>query len=213
MSEQELQQRIRLELGRGSVRLWRNNVGALRDERGRLVTYGLCKGSSDLIGLSQVVIGPEHLGQTLAVFTALEVKTTKGRMREEQEKFLQLVQQLGGRAGVVRSMDDVLREPWVLRAQSTRRLRRARVRSTSSMFHSKGGLLTPAPAARKWSPARSTPSLRRRNRVLSLMRRASQASRVECEYAMERLGSPGSECRRTSGSQLMPERPICWMNG
>jgi hypothetical protein len=108
VSEQELQQRIRLELGRGSVRLWRNNVGALRDERGRLVTYGLCKGSSDLIGLSQVVIGPEHLGQTLAVFTALEVKTTKGRMREEQEKFLQLVQQIGGRAGVVRSMDDAL---------------------------------------------------------------------------------------------------------
>jgi hypothetical protein len=36
------------------VRLWRNNVGALRDERGRLVTYGLCKGSSDLIGLHQV---------------------------------------------------------------------------------------------------------------------------------------------------------------
>ena len=90
------------------MRLWRNNVGALRDERGRLVTYGLCKGSSDLIGLSQVVIGPEHLGQTLAVFSALEVKTAKGRIREEQEKFLQLVQQLGGRAGVVRSLDDVL---------------------------------------------------------------------------------------------------------
>ena len=108
MSEQELQQRIRLELARGPVRLWRNNVGALRDERGRLVTYGLCKGSSDLIGLRQVVIGPEHLGQTLAVFSALEVKTTRGRIREEQEKFLQLVQQLGGRAGVVRCMDDAL---------------------------------------------------------------------------------------------------------
>jgi hypothetical protein len=106
MSEQELQQLIRLELGRGPVRLWRNNVGALRDERGRLVTYGLCKGSSDLIGLSQVVIGPQHLGQTLAVFSALEVKTTKGRIRVEQEKFLQLVQQLGGRGGVVRSVEE-----------------------------------------------------------------------------------------------------------
>jgi hypothetical protein len=114
MSEQELQQRIRLELGRGPVRLWRNNVGALRDERGRLVTYGLCKGSSDLIGLSQVVIGPEHLGQTLALFTALEVKTGRGRLSEEQEKFLRLVQQLGGRAGVVRCLDDaqlILRLP------------------------------------------------------------------------------------------------------
>jgi hypothetical protein len=79
MSEQELQQRIRLELGHGPARLWRNNVGALRDERGRLVTYGLCKGSSDLIGLRQVLIGPEHLGHTLAVFTALEVKAARGR--------------------------------------------------------------------------------------------------------------------------------------
>ncbi|MFM9089413.1 MAG: VRR-NUC domain-containing protein, partial [Cyanobium sp.] len=60
----------------------------------------------DLKGLRQVVIGPEHLGQTLAVFSALEVKTTRGRIREEQEKFLQLVQQLGGRAGVVRSMEE-----------------------------------------------------------------------------------------------------------
>ena len=96
------------------MRLWRNNVGALRDERGRLVNYGLCKGSSDLIGLSQVVIGPEHLGQTLALFTALEVKTVRGRLREEQEKFLRLVQQLGGRAGVVRCVDDaqqILRLP------------------------------------------------------------------------------------------------------
>jgi len=106
MREQELQQRIRLELGRGPVRLWRNNVGALRDERGRLVTYGLCKGSSDLIGLRQLLIGPEHLGQVLAVFTALEVKTDTGRLSEEQRRFLQLVQQLGGRAGVVRSVAD-----------------------------------------------------------------------------------------------------------
>jgi hypothetical protein len=104
MSEQELQQRIRLELGRGPVRLWRNNVGALRDERGRLVTYGLCKGSSDLIGLRQVVIGPEHLGQTLAVFTAIEVKAPGGRLREEQQLFLALVERLGGYGGVAMSV-------------------------------------------------------------------------------------------------------------
>jgi hypothetical protein len=41
MSQQELQQRIRLELGTAPVRLWRNNVGALSEEGGRLVTYGL----------------------------------------------------------------------------------------------------------------------------------------------------------------------------
>jgi len=109
MSEQELQQRIRLELGKGPVRLWRNNVGALRDERGRLVTYGLCKGSSDLIGLRQVLIGPEHLGQTLAVFTAIEVKAPGGRLREEQRLFLSLVERCGGYGGVARSVEEAAR--------------------------------------------------------------------------------------------------------
>jgi hypothetical protein len=109
MSEQELQQRIRLQLGSSPVRLWRNNVGALRDERGRLVTYGLCKGSSDLIGLRQVLIGPEHLGQTLAVFSAIEVKAPKGRLREEQRSFLELVERFGGYSGVATSLEEAAR--------------------------------------------------------------------------------------------------------
>lgn len=104
MSEQELQQRIRLELGQGAVRLWRNNVGALRDGRGRLVSYGLCRGSSDLIGLRQLTITPEHLGRTLAVFAALEIKTERGRATAEQQQFLTVVQHLGGLAGVARSL-------------------------------------------------------------------------------------------------------------
>lgn len=106
MSEQELQQRIRLELGHGEVRLWRNNVGALRDERGRLVSYGLCRGSSDLIGLRQLSITPEHLGQTLAVFCAIEVKTRRGRTTAEQQRFLAVVQELGGFSGVARSLPE-----------------------------------------------------------------------------------------------------------
>ena len=109
MSEQELQQRIRLELGKGPVRLWRNNVGALRDERGRLVSYGLCKGSSDLIGLRQVLIGPEHLGQTMAVFSAIEVKAPKRRLREEQRSFLELVERFGGYSGVATSVEEAAR--------------------------------------------------------------------------------------------------------
>jgi hypothetical protein len=78
LSEQVIQQRIRLELGRGPVRLWRNNVGALRDEHGRLVRYGLAPGSSDLIGLRQLRVGAEHQGQVLAVFSAIEVKAPRG---------------------------------------------------------------------------------------------------------------------------------------
>ncbi len=106
MSEQELQQRIRLELGRGPVRLWRNNVGALRDQRGRLVSYGLCPGSSDLIGLRRLRVAPEHLGQELAVFCALEIKSQRGRPTAEQQRFLALVQALGGLAGVIRTPEE-----------------------------------------------------------------------------------------------------------
>ena len=63
-------------------------------------------GSSDLIGLRQLLITPEHVGCHLAVFAAIEVKTAGGRLGEEQRKFLQQVQQLGGLAGVARSLTD-----------------------------------------------------------------------------------------------------------
>lgn len=108
MSEQQIQQQIRLELSRGPVRLWRNNTGALRDQRGQLVRYGLCQGSSDLIGYRSVTITPDMVGQTVAVFTAIEVKAPKGRVTAEQEAFLQLVAEAGGISGVARSVSDAV---------------------------------------------------------------------------------------------------------
>ena len=77
-SEHEIQQRIRLACGRGAVRLWRNNTGALVDRQGRLVRFGLCRGSSDLISLRSLEITPELVGQRIAQFVALE---TTGRLR------------------------------------------------------------------------------------------------------------------------------------
>ena len=101
-SEHEIQQRIRLACGRGAVRLWRNNTGALVDQQGRFVRFGLCKGSSDLIGLRSVVVTPEMVGQRLAQFVALEVKTAQGVVSPEQRPLLRLVQQLGGVAAACR---------------------------------------------------------------------------------------------------------------
>jgi hypothetical protein len=40
------------------------------------------------------------------VFTALEIKAATGRLSEEQRRFLAIVQQLGGIAGVARSVQD-----------------------------------------------------------------------------------------------------------
>lgn len=103
--EQRIQNDIRLALGSGAARLFRNNTGALKDSTGRLVRYGLCQGSSDLIGLRTVTITPDMVGQQLAVFTAIEVKD-RAKPTAEQQAFIQMVLQAGGLAGVARSIDD-----------------------------------------------------------------------------------------------------------
>ena len=108
-SEHEIQQRIRLACGRGRVRLWRNNTGALVDQQGRFVRFGLCKGSSDLIGLRALEITPELVGQRLAQFVALEIKTAQGVLSPVQRAFLRLVQELGGVAAVCRSVEEAER--------------------------------------------------------------------------------------------------------
>ena len=105
-SEHEIQQRIRLACGRGPVRLWRNNTGALLDQQGRFVRFGLCKGSSDLIGLRALEITPQLVGRRIAQFVALEIKTPHGVASPEQQAFLALVHQLGGVAAVYRSIEE-----------------------------------------------------------------------------------------------------------
>jgi hypothetical protein len=119
MGEHEIQQRIRLACGHGPVRLWRNNTGAMADQQGRFVRFGLCKGSSDLIGLRSVVVSPEMVGQRLAQFVALEIKTARGVISSEQRAFLELVEQLGGVAAVCRSVEAAQQAlastPWLTR--------------------------------------------------------------------------------------------------
>ena len=84
--------------------VWRNNTGALVDQQGRFVRFGLCKGSSDLIGMRSLEVTPELVGRRLAQFVALEIKTESGTVSTEQRAFLRLVQQLGGLGAVCRSI-------------------------------------------------------------------------------------------------------------
>ena len=107
-AETDLQQRIRLALGTSpNLRLFRNQVGSLPDPRtGRLVTFGLAKGSADLIGWRTITITPDMVGRQVAVFTSIEVKTERGRIRPEQHAWLTAVTGAGGIAGIARSVQD-----------------------------------------------------------------------------------------------------------
>lgn len=95
MTEQQIQQAIRIDLGREpDVVLWRNSTGVAQTKDGRSQRFGLCVGSADIIG-----IGPGGR------FLALEVKTPTGRVSPEQARFIALVNQRGGIGAVVRSPD------------------------------------------------------------------------------------------------------------
>ena len=104
--ERRIQSDIQL-AANGPARLWRNNTGALKDARGQLVRYGLCPGSSDLIGYRTITITADMVGQRVALFCAVEVKD-RGRATEQQQAFINLIQQAGGLAGVARSVPEAL---------------------------------------------------------------------------------------------------------
>lgn len=75
------------------VIVWRNNTGALRDETGRLVTYGLADGSSDLIACAW------------GRFVAIEVKREQPRGKPSahlvtQLAFIAQVERAGGVGGI-----------------------------------------------------------------------------------------------------------------
>lgn len=125
-SETENQTEIRLEASRQGILLLRNNSGVAREydqETGetRFIRYGLGNESkqvndrvksSDLIGITPVTIGPQHVGMTLGVFTALEVKKEEwqytGHGREKAQKaFHDLVQRFGGIAKFITGAEEL----------------------------------------------------------------------------------------------------------
>ena len=107
MTEQNYMKKVQLAAPHHGVMLYRNNVGVCRAADGRVVRFGLCKGSSDLIGWHTREITEDDVGRTLAVFTAVETKTRNGTLRPEQAAFLAAVERDGGRALVLREGDDI----------------------------------------------------------------------------------------------------------
>ena len=121
LSEAAVQQQIRLEAGRQGVVLFRNNNGACLDEDGRLIRYGLANDSKamndklkshDLIGVTPRIVTVADVGQTIGVFTSIEVKKAgwkyTGTKREKaQLAWSNLIIKLGGRAQFATSPGEV----------------------------------------------------------------------------------------------------------
>jgi hypothetical protein len=130
MTEAELQRRVRL-LSRGPARLFRNNVaqawsgsatritaanaftigqtlrpGDVVVRQARPLHAGLATGSGDLIGWRSTLIQPEHVGQKIAQFVSLELKTARGRATPEQRAWAQVVSDHGGIGAIVRSVEE-----------------------------------------------------------------------------------------------------------
>lgn len=125
VAETSLVKEIQLVHSRDEVRLWRNNNGTAWNgavdprrpgcpgrgytvtmKNARLVKFGLAPGSGDLIGFRSVTITPEMVGQKVAVFLSLEVKTKWGRIGPGQQEWCDMVKYLGGIAGFAKSSEE-----------------------------------------------------------------------------------------------------------
>lgn len=74
----------------------------------RRFSTGLPVGFADLFGLVPVVVTPEMVGKTVAVFLAVEMKddTKKAKANQDQKSFIHAVRMRGGRAGVAKTIDE-----------------------------------------------------------------------------------------------------------
>ena len=104
--ETVLQQEIRLAVTKQcpGVRLFRNQVGAAK-VKGTWLKYGLTTGSPDLVGWQSLVVDESMVGERIAVFVGMEIKTDTGELRDDQKKFLAALDVAGGVSCVVRSVE------------------------------------------------------------------------------------------------------------
>ncbi len=108
MSEKRIMNKIQMALAGFGARIFRNQVGRYKLPDDNWISYGLGPGSSDLIGWTTVQIKSDMVGRKIAVFTAIEVKTPKGRVTPQQENFIRVVRVNGGIGFVARSTEEAV---------------------------------------------------------------------------------------------------------
>ena len=75
----------------------------------RVIRFGLCVGSGDLIGWKSITITPEMVGRRVAVFLSVETKAKRGVKSEAQENWCSQVKINGGLAGFAKSIDEAIK--------------------------------------------------------------------------------------------------------
>ena len=112
MNEKEVEKKLILYASKVGSTVFKNNVGmAFKEINGKKypIHFGLCEGSSDLIGWTPIVITPDMVGKKVAVFTAVEVKLNKNgkyKATEKQKNFIKAVLDNGGLATIADSYED-----------------------------------------------------------------------------------------------------------
>ncbi len=99
---------IMLALSPLGARLFKNVRGLFLTLDGkRKAAAGLQpNGSSDLIGWTEVIINDKKT----CIFTAIEVKTERGKISTEQQKYIDYISNNGGIAFVARTTDEAIRK-------------------------------------------------------------------------------------------------------
>ena len=120
MNEHNIQNSIRLAIADHGT-FFRANAGQAWtgqtiDHTGSTITlkhprrfHGLPAGFSDVFGITPVIVGPEHLGQMMGVFCAIEIKSAKGKTSALQNNFIKQVKMNGGRAGIARTDNEAIK--------------------------------------------------------------------------------------------------------
>jgi Holliday junction resolvase len=87
------------------INVFRNNVGRIKN-----VSFGLAKGSGDLIGWKTITITPDMVGKKVGVFLSIEVKKKDKKIVKgsPQEEWLEIVNNAGGIAIQADSFESVI---------------------------------------------------------------------------------------------------------
>lgn len=95
VSESATSKECELIAARAGQRLWRNNNGALQNEKGQWVRYGLgntskkindVMKSSDYIGIKTLIITPADVGRKIGMFIAAEMKEPNWHMTPSDKR-------------------------------------------------------------------------------------------------------------------------------